>query len=102
MLMTKIKDFKIKYDCTTFNNWIKSLETFSKTSFIDLARLNLLYRTLYGMTTENNAKVLISKYRRRERDMWSNEEKKIILCFMRRRHPFLLDLKLSILLLMIT
>ena len=26
------------------------------------------------MTTENNAKVLISKYRRRERDIWSNEE----------------------------
>ena len=40
------------------------------------------------MTTKNNAKVLISKYRRRKRDMWSNEEKIDNSIFYEKNTPF--------------
>ena len=73
---------------------MKSLERNPGTSFIDLARLILLYIILYGMITENNAKVLISKYRRRERGMWSNEDKINNSMFLKRRHLFFFDFKL--------
>ena len=56
----KYGDEEIRYDQTTFNEQIESLEKNADASYIDLARLNLLYRTMYGMTTENNAKVLMN------------------------------------------
>ena len=40
------------------------------------------------MTTENNAKVLISKYRRRKRDIWSNEEKRDNFMFYEKKTSF--------------
>ena len=41
-------------------NRLNHLKKNADASYIDLARLNLLYRTMYGMTTENNAKVLMN------------------------------------------
>ena len=35
----------------------------------------MMYSAIYGMITENTAKILLAKYRKRTRDIWTEEEK---------------------------
>ena len=60
------------YTWGALESWIDTLE--EDKSFISTARLDMIYSTIYGMTTENTAKILLSKYRRRARDIWTDED----------------------------
>ena len=44
----------LNYDWDAFVSWITQLE--KNNNFISHARLDMMYSTIYGMTTENNAK----------------------------------------------
>ena len=63
---------KLYYTWDDLESWIYTLE--NNKSFISTARLDMIYSTIYGMTTENTAKILLSKYRRRARDIWTDED----------------------------
>ena len=63
---------KLDYTWDALESWIDTLE--KDKGFISTARLDMIYSTIYGMTTENTAKILLSKYRRRARDIWTDED----------------------------
>ena len=66
------RDSQLCYDWETFCDFVSQLE--SDGSFISDARLSLMHSTIQGLTTDNEAKVLLAKYRKRNRDKWSKEE----------------------------
>ena len=62
------RDYNLKYDVYALGEYLEQLK--SCNSVISKSRYHLILTTMKGLKTEHAAKVLLSRYRKRNRDMW--------------------------------
>ena len=66
------RDHDLQYDWDTFYKWFEELK--HSNDFISKARVDMINSTINGLTTDNESKMLLSKYRQRARDVWNAQE----------------------------
>ena len=65
------RDPQLRYDWESLQSWLQDLRKYR--SFISQARIDLLHKTVFGMTTNSKARTALGKYRRRSADYWIDE-----------------------------
>jgi hypothetical protein len=65
--------YKYGYDWNAFEKWVEVLRRSKRA--IDRSRLELMERIVNGWRVDHEKKDMLSEYRERNRDIWSNEEK---------------------------
>lgn len=64
----------LQYNWDALCNYVSNMESRQSTEPICKLRLNLMFRSIHGMST-SEAKTLLSKYRGRNRDIWTDLER---------------------------
>lgn len=67
------RDDSLKFDHEALLEFLNDLRR--SPSVISKSRLHLMHTTIQGLSTEHIAKVLLSRYRRRNRDLWEEWQK---------------------------